>query len=255
MNSKTKKILGIVSNVLVVVILAFVVLITFSIILSRGQGKNYTALFGRSYVAVQSDSMERDSYDDFVYPHDVEGFKKGDLIQIRVLSFEERGNLKVGDVVSYRFDIDGDGEKNELNTHRIVAYTDSNMDGVIDYYTLQGDKVGAPLDQNIPANLVIGKYEGHKIAGFGKAIDFFHSPAGFFVCVVLPSLLIVAYFAVNLVLTIKSVKSAYKEEESQNEKEKMREELMKELREQGKIVEETPSGTPAEEQHSEGEGK
>ena len=155
MNSKTKKILGIVSNVLVVVILAFVVLITFSIILSRGQGKNYTALFGRSYVAVQSDSMERDSYDDFVYPHDVEGFKKGDLIQIRVLSFEERGNLKVGDVVSYRFDIDGDGEKNELNTHRIVAYTDSNMDGVIDYYTLQGDKVGAPLDQNIPANTTI----------------------------------------------------------------------------------------------------
>ena len=235
MDSKKKRIFGIISSVLVVVILVFVALITFSIILSRGKG--YTSLFGSAYVAVQSDSMERDSYDGFSYPHEVEGFNTGDLLRIHILKDDEKGKMEVGDVVTFYFVKDGE---RQLNTHRVVGYAGKDANGVISTYTLQGDKPGAPLEQ-VSASNIVGQYKGHRLAGLGKAVDFFHSPVGFFVCVVLPSLLIVAYFAVNLVLTIKSVKSVYKEEEQANEKEKMREELMRELREQGKLTEETPS--------------
>lgn len=249
MNSKKKKIVGIVTNVLVVVILVFVALITMSIILSSGKG--YTSLFGSAYVAVESDSMERDNYDGFAYPHEVEGFNKGDLIKIHILSEDQKGKLQVGDVVTFYFMKDG---VRQLNTHRIVGYGGMDQNGVISTYTTQGDQPGAPVEQVSVSNLV-GQYEGRRVAGLGKAVDFFHSSVGFFVCVVLPSLLIVAYFAVNLVLTIKSVKSVYKEAEQKDEKERMREELMKELREQGKIKEETPSESQAPEGPSDGEAK
>lgn len=240
--SKQKKIIGIVSSVLVVIILVFVVMITLSIILSSG--KNYTSLFGKAYVSVLTDSMEG-VYDES-FPYEVKGFKQGDLIQIRILDPGEKTELKQGDVITYEMD-----EQGTLNTHRIIMKEDN---GISIKYTTQGDNpdaIAGNATEEVWSNKVVGVYTGHRIAGLGKAVDFFHSQAGFFVCIVLPSLLIVAYFAYNLVVTVKSVKNAYKEEDQQNEEEKMREKILQELREQGKIKEEdasaaAPEETPAE---------
>ena len=55
MNEKTKKILNIVVNVVVIAILVVVAFIAVSIILSGNKG--YTEFFGHARVAVQSDSM------------------------------------------------------------------------------------------------------------------------------------------------------------------------------------------------------
>ena len=65
----------------------------------------------------------------------------------------------------------------------------------------------------------------------------------FTVCVVLPSLLIVAYFAVNLVLTIRAAKAeaAVEEGEQEDEKERMRRELLAELRAEGRINDDPPA--------------
>ena len=245
---KKKKVLGVVTNVIVIVILVFVCIVTLSIILSSGKG--YTNLFGSAYVSVQSDSMEGTYGEDF--PYELKGFNKGDLIQIKILDNDQKNGLKVGDVITFRQSVDG---VEILNTHRIVDVYEGG-------YKTRGDK--APKDgatETVPMGAIVGQYEGTRLAGVGNVADFFHSSAGFFVCIVLPSLLIVAYFAVNLFLTVQSVKKAYKEEEQISEKEKMREELLRELREQGKIVEETPSEpaeqseTPAEEPSSEEETK
>lgn len=238
MSDKTKKIVNLVANVIVIAILVVIAFITLNIILS--QGKGYTSIFGKAYVAVQSDSMEGTHTD---------SFKKGDLIKIKILKDEEKKNLQVGDVITFRFLKDG---QPELNTHRIIAIGQNAFTGDLQY-TTQGDKaadlgIGDQIESVDPANIV-GKYTGKNFSGVGKAADFFHSSAGFFVCVVIPSLLIVAYFAVNLVLTIRTAKAeaALAEGEQEDEKEKMRRELLAELRAQGKINDDVePQAPPAE---------
>ena len=250
-DNKKKKISGIVVNTIVIVILVFVGLITLSIILSAGKG--YTNLFGNAYVAVQSDSMEGtdELYSGDYSGYTVKGFKKGDLIRVRVLNDDEKAQLKTGDVITF-YDDSLDGR---LNTHRIVASV-LGPDGVtVTSYITQGDKAKAESHgtDNIPVTVgkIVGVYEGHRLAGVGNVSLFFHSSAGFFVCVVVPSLLIVAYFAFNLFITVKSVKASYAEAGKQDEEAQMREKIMQELREQGKIVDETPTEDPKPEEKPE----
>ena len=247
MDNKKKKVLGKITNVVVIVILVFVALITLSIILSAGKG--YTNLFGNTFVTAISDSMEG-TYNDSFNP-EIKGFSKGDLFRVKVLSDKEKQNLQVGDVITFYQVIDGE---RALNTHRIIAV---DKTGVGATYVTRGDKATSlgELDHTelVTDTNVIGKYTGQKISGLGNFFDFFRSPTGFFVCVVLPSLLIVAYFVVNLILTVKSVKKVSTEEAKADEKEKMREELMAELREQGMIKEETAAEPEEEPKEPSGE--
>ncbi|MBQ9486038.1 MAG: S26 family signal peptidase [Clostridia bacterium] len=223
MSEKGRKITNVVVNVVVVVILVFVAFITLNIILSRDKG--YTPLFGSTYVAVQSDSMNGDKPAG-VAENKPSGFKKGDLIKVKLLSDDQKGNLEVGDVITFYQTING---QRELNTHRIV-------DILGDRFETQGDNRTMSMSgEYVLFRDVIGQYNGSKIAGFGNVIDFFHSSTGFFVCVVLPCFLIVAYFAVNLILTVKKSKAEEKAVEQVDEKEKMRQELLQELVAQGKI--------------------
>ena len=245
MDNKKKKVLGIVVNAVVIVILVFVGLITLSIILSAGKG--YTNVFGNAYVAVQSDSME--GADELYAGNDAtysqKGFNQGDLIRVRVLSDAQKSEVKVGDIITFYQTV---GSERILNTHRVIAVT-KGADGSVTKFTTQGDKaksLGLSTTEEVTLANVIGVYEGHRLAGLGNVSDFFHSPAGFFVCVVLPSFLIVAYFAFNLFLTVKSVKASYKAVDQKEEEAKMREKIMQELREQGKIVDATPENEPTE---------
>ena len=234
---KKKKILSIVVNTIVIVILVFVGLITLSIILSTGKG--YTDLFGNAYVAVQSDSMVgNDELYSGEYADLVKGFNQGDLIRVRILKDDQKLELKAGDIITFYQTVGGE---RIINTHRIIEVVKEG--DAISRFVTKGDKAkvnGLPATENVTLNNVIGVYEGHCIAGLGNAVDFFHSSTGFFVCVVLPAFLIVAYFAFNLVLTIKSVKKTYAEADKKEEEDKMREKIMQELREQGKIVDEKP---------------
>jgi signal peptidase len=221
MNDKTKKILGIVVNVIVAIILVIVLFVTVNIILSGSKG--YTSFFGTAFVTVESDSMDGDK---------AESFSKGTLISIKILSSEEKKNLKEGDVITF-YDVK-DGER-ILNTHRIVDVT--TQDGVV-YYTTQGDNPKYGVDDTLRTDSsVIGLYKG-QIPVIGSVISFTHTSTGFFVCIVLPSFLVVAYFAFNLYLTIRENRAAQAEATKEEEKEKMRQELLKELKAEGKISEE-----------------
>lgn len=240
MKEKTKKIGNIILNVVIVLVLIFAFATTLSTILSGNKG--YTEIFGYTMVAVESDSMAGGKYkdDDSIK---VKGFNKGALLFVKILDEEEKATLQENDVITYRVDLNGDGVY-ELNTHRIKA----TMDG--GYFETQGDNnvlsdSEATNGYIVTTSTIIGQYKGFSIPGLGYVVSFFHTSVGFFVCVVLPSLLIVAYFAFNLYRTVKASNAMTEEEKAakeREEKEKLKEELLRELRESGELpVEESKS--------------
>jgi signal peptidase len=152
---------------------------------------------------------------------------------IKILSSEEKKNLQVGDIVTF---YDTKGTERILNTHRIVR-VNSVQDGVV-YYSTQGDNPKYGEDDALRTDSsIIGIYKG-QIPVIGSVISFTHTSTGFFVCIVLPSFLVVAYFAFNLYRTVRENRTAKEATSREEEKEKMREELLKELKAEGKITEE-----------------
>lgn len=199
-------------NVLVALILIFVLIVTIGVITSSGKG--YTELFGTALVTVQSGSMEGEADDNFF---------KGDLLLIKVLKDEQKSELAVGDVITF-YDNSIRQDQLELNSHRIVDIF--TADGEL-YFQTKGDNNDRQDDFVLPASAVVGKFNG-KIENIGGAIDWMRSSTGFFVCIVLPSLLIVAYFAFNLIWTI----AKSKKEVSEQERERIRREVMMEMQAQ-----------------------
>ena len=239
MNEKTKKILNIVVNAIVIVILAIVAFIAVSIILSGNKG--YTEFFGHSRIAVQSDSMKAENIPDWVPEGKPKGFSKGDLIKIRILSEDEKKTLEVGDVITFYQKV---GQERIINTHRIKEIDSS---GAYIKYTTQGDAATSDTQiEVISYNDVIGIYTGSNMAGFGNVTDFISSSTGFFIFVVIPSFLLVIYFGVKLFMTVKAGRDEDRAVAAVEEKERMRAELMAELKAQGKIADDAAPEAEAE---------
>lgn len=233
MSDNKKKAGNIILNVIVAIVLVFALLTTIGTIMSAGKG--YTEIFGYTMVSVESESMSGGKYDmdDAIK---VKGFNKGALLFVKVLNREEKTELQVNDVITYYVDLNGDGVA-ELNTHRIV---DIQSGG---YFATQGDNnvlsdAEATNGYYVTMENIIGQYKGFSIPGLGTVLSFFHTPAGFFVCVVLPSLLVVGYFAFNLYRTIKETNAPTAEEkaaQAEAEKARLKEELLREMRENGEL--------------------
>lgn len=245
--AKTKKIINIVVDVIVAAILVFVVILAVSFATSKAKGYDgYTEIFGNAYVAVASDSMEKDRETGEVKS---DNFSKGDLIKIRILSESEAKKLSIGDVITFIYGTTDNGTY-VLYTHRIIGINESNG-GVYSYVT-HGDSVEEGRNETAFIDKVVGIYEG-KADGIGYVMLFMSSSTGFFVCVVLPSVLAVIYFAVNLFFVIrkeKKTQAAAADAEKVEEKEKMRQELLAELAAQGKLSPDELSAGGAEEENS-----
>lgn len=238
MSKKSQKIISVIVNVIVAIILVMVLFVTISTILSSGQG--YTSIFGVASVSVQSDSMKGENKDNFV---------KGDLLFVKVLNDEEKKTLEVGQIITFRDKIEG---FDVLNTHRIIeVIPDTAGNGNVSYRT-KGDNNTAPDAALRDYKSVIGLYEGSKIPAVGSFIDFINTSTGFLVLVVVPSFLIVAYFGFNLFVAVKQGNKEKKAEEA-SEKERMREELLKELQAEGKLAATEGTDSPSEESAEETE--
>ena len=236
MSKKSQKIISVVVNVIVAIILVMVLFVTISTILSSGQG--YTSFFGVASVSVQSDSMKGDKSDNFV---------KGDLLFIKILNDEEKQNLEVGQIITFRDRIEG---FDVLNTHRIVRLAVDS--GGNKGYITKGDNNLAE-DGWLDYRDVVGLYEGGKIPWVGNVTDFINTSTGFLVFVVIPSFLIVAYFGFNLFVAVKQGNKEKKEVEMVSEIERMREELLKELQAEGKLAATESEDTSSEESAEETE--
>jgi len=220
---KSKKVLNIVLNVVVYVIFAFVLFLTILVIASGGKG--YTSVFGTAFVAVKSDSMDGDHPD---------SFEKGALLKVKILSDEEKKNLKEGEIITF-YDYDIASGQRVLNSHRIVA-VENHFDGQISYRT-QGDNkevCPAPDAALRTPDDIIGKVTG-KANGIGKVFLWMNTSAGFFVCIVTPSLLVLAYCVYYLVRVIREEKKKKGKALDSEERERLKQELLEELRAEGKL--------------------
>ena len=112
-------------------------------------GNDRPAMFGYTGAVVVSGSMEPViSVNDFIVVHAEE-------------------NYAVDDVIMFYDDTRG-----EYVTHRIILAADG-------YYTTQGDANNAPDPFSVPQSAVVGKVVW-VMEGFGAAVRFVQSPAGFF---------------------------------------------------------------------------
>ena len=226
MSPKTKKILNIVVDVVVAVVLVFALFLAVCTISSKAKGYDqYTEVFGKAYLAVRTDSMQGDKEDNF---------NPGDLIAIKLVSNDEAKNLKEEQVITFRTTELLNG-KWTLNSHRIQEVV-KNEDGSVRYYTTHGDHNPSSAVERVLPSEVVGVYQG-TAGGVGRLFLFMNSSAGFFVCIVLPSLIVVAYFAVNLILVIrkeKKVQTVEAEQAQLEERERLRQELLAEMQVQNK---------------------
>lgn len=238
LSPKAKRIINIVINVAVVIVLAFALFLAICAISSKKKGyKQYTEIFGTSFIAVQTDSMSPT-------------FDKGDLIKIKTISSDEARKLKIGDIITFQYkDVDGDG-KDDLITHRISKYL-SGSEGDCGVYQVVGDNPNqAGKTQDISADSIVGVYKS-RTRGVGNLFLFMGSSTGFFVCVVLPTLLIVVYCAVNLFFVVrkeKKVQTAAAEQAQQEaldeERERIRQELLAEMQSNGAQAEPQAQAEP-----------
>lgn len=192
--TEAKKIVSIVLNVLVWAFLVFATLVTVLTFVSLNPKDGVPSLFGKSFVSVQSPSMDGDKPG---------SFKQGDMLIVDKITADEALNLEEGTIIVYRapMDIDGDGHTGDINTHRIISKR--TTDGGIVYYKTQGDAEIYADDYELRFTDVVAIYDGKsKLSGIGSVADFLKSRPGFFLVVVLPMALFFIYEVYNLIKII-----------------------------------------------------
>lgn len=188
-----KKGLKIAANVLVWLFVVFAVVMTIVAFSSTKNDNGVAVIFGKMPISIVSDSMSPT-------------FKAGDLIFSRALTAEEKANLAVNDIITYKVDLNGDGYT-ELNTHRIVGV---RSQGGFVYYTTKGDNVQTnPVAdaEEVRYENVLGIFTGNKIAVLGGILTFLQTSTGFLVCIVIPLLLFLLYEVYNFIKVMVTVKS------------------------------------------------
>lgn len=169
-----KKALNIVKNVLSwAIVLAAVLLIIATAISVATVDRNDRSVLGYRMYIVTTDSMSATD------------FAAGDLIFSKKV---KPSTLQEGDIITFiSQNTDSFGE---ILTHKIrrIAKTADGDPGFITY--------GTTTDTNDEAvvtySYVLGKYTG-KLAGWGRFFQFIKTPTGYFLCIFLPFMLIIAY--------------------------------------------------------------
>lgn len=190
---KTQKILKIILNVFIWIFVAFSAFMTILSLTASSSQDGIPSISGTAFLTVSSDSMKGT-------------FNKGDLILVTKITDEAKQNLKVGDVITYRADLDKNGTE-ELNTHRIYEIN-YDADGTVDSYVTWGDNNPIRDDDPVLWQFVIGKWnrsttdDGTVIPFVGGVISFIQKPTGFLVAIVLP---LVIFFLYEVFVFIKAV--------------------------------------------------
>lgn len=211
-----KKTLVIIGNTLLWLFVILATIMTIMVITAQNNRSGLPSVMGKMPISILSDSMKGT-------------FSEGDMIVSKELTTEEKANLKVGDIITYLTDLDGDGKASEINTHRIVEIKEDN--GYV-YYVTRGDNAETNTkndDSAVRYDSVLGIYSGTRIGGLGKVMTFIQSQTGFLVCIVLP---LIAFFLFEMyrfivVIVAAKGKKQLSEEEEEEIKKKAVEEYLK----------------------------
>ena len=272
MTTKQKVFLGLRIAFNVVFYALIIFLFLFSLMNIRGGNgtESFPNIFGRGFLSVQSDSMQRDEKKT-IYPewntYEIGGFTTGDLLNVKTFNKSDADKLKVGDVITFKWNING---RPVLNTHRIVEVF--KVDGVIDHFVTQGDKMAQTIRYKSDAsNAEMTNWENNDIiqivkpdnivgvvtsvnAGAGKILDTIQKNWLFiFVIPIIVLLVIEVFLVVRNIMILRGEKNKLELADSKEamlaeveaEKEKMRQELLAELRAQGLApAEDKPASEP-----------
>lgn len=134
-NKKIKYIFTIIGNVIFYLIIVLLLLWSVMNINAGSKNGGFPNIFGRGFLSVQSDSMTKNGILPSEYStYSISQFSKGDLLNVNVFDQNQFNSLKKGDVITYY-----DENIKNLNSHRIV-YINYKNDGTIDSIAVQGDK-------------------------------------------------------------------------------------------------------------------
>ena len=226
-----KKILSIVGNTILWLFVAFAIVITvivFAANKSKSDDTSLSSIGGLAFVTISSDSMSKSPYStDYKAGGRLEGkkgFNKGALIFVNRLTVSEKAELKIGDVITFRVDLDKDGNE-EFNTHRIIDIKVDENDGQR-YYVTQGDHNTAPdgvysatafrhaeSGYVVSSDMIEGKWNGKKIGGIGSFLEYLKTRTGFFVVIILPLIAFFLYELIRFIMVIMSLKGKKTEDE------------------------------------------
>lgn len=194
---------SIINVTLDVIMILFLIFAAFVLVVSLSQksekpGGKPSHLFGMVVRSVQSESMEAYNEDGTEYDDD-NAFYKGDIIICKLT--DEDTSYEIGDAVMFWMPVYSNGTQSDspysydqkiLVTHEIVR-TELTEDGTTLYYT-QGLNKTTNFNEDLltkTADEFVAKYNGKRIGGIGKMIDFVQSGLGFFLCIILPILVFV----------------------------------------------------------------
>lgn len=226
-NNNIKKALMISGNVLFYGLIFLLLLFSISNLSIKREG-DIANIMGRGFLPVLSDSMEGSNKD---------SFDKGALVFVKLLSNDQKDNIAKDDIITF-YDV----TISALNTHRVVHVGDG-------FVVTQGDKAAASAKYVQGADNTGIQYEivtfanikavrtGH-INGLGGAINYLQTPVGFAIFVILPVVLLLAYQGFVLTKTLLAVNkekieakhATDKEALLEAEKERIRKELIEELK-------------------------
>ncbi|MFA6739456.1 MAG: signal peptidase I [Bacilli bacterium] len=183
----------IIVRIILDVVLVFAILFGIGVsvmTLTANDNDGVPSLFGYIPVSVLTDSMEGTS----------NGFNQGDLLFIEKIDDARTAGLIEGDVITF-WDFNIVPGTRVLNSHRIVDVLGT---GTGMRFETRGDNPAIELDETeiTTYSLVVGKYTGTRIPFLGAVIQFMQTSLGFFLCIVLPILVLFIFEGVNLVKVI-----------------------------------------------------
>ena len=213
-----KKVWRIVGNVFIWLFIAFSVIVTV-FAFSAKANDDVVTIAGKIISPVLTPSMDGDA------------MKKGDIIISQKISPDDAKKLEVGDIITFRVDLDQDG-KLDINTHRIVERVSEELDEEGNLtkvtYKTKGDNNEFNDNYDITDDVVLGKYTGKRIPLLGNFIAFLMTPTGFFICIVIPLILFFLFEIIMFVRKVIEVKNADKKQITEEDEEMIKRKAVEE---------------------------
>ena len=165
---------------LITVVLGILLIVTMYAAVSSRLNKGNPSIFGLQWYEVLSGSMEP-------------GIHTGSVIFDK--PHVNTGNLKVGDVITFKAPDQEYGPKEMIITHRIRQITKQN--GQLMFQT-KGDANDTPDAKLVPATNVIAQYDNITIPYLGYYLNFTKTKLGIGLLLILPGALLIISTMVSL---------------------------------------------------------
>ena len=169
--------------------LSFFVAIIFAtmVIFSTAAGtENGKVVFGHKLLIVESDSMSKSPLSE----NEPIFFSVGDIIIVKPVS--DFSTIREGDVITF---VSSNPDSVGITLSHKVRSIKTDTGGTLLGFETYGINTGVSDEAVVDPSTVIGKYAG-KIENIGTLFKFFKTPAGYFLGILVPCLLLLIFFSV-----------------------------------------------------------